>query len=356
MVCTPRAVVKFLFVLLLTSYVMTYSHPTKSETAIFTNEIDNNRMLVVITAPSSSDNYYKDVYNKILKYDIEYAKNIIGKDNIVVLGDKKAISILKKHLPDDILLQADMRDIWMRDFTTVNTYNPLQFRYAKAAQGGSNFDAQWVQKGFNRFAEKHDLQFRKTNLIMDGGNLVDNNKDSVIVTERFLQDNNLTYEKGKNALGELLDVKYIAIIPADDEEGLAHADGMAMFIDDNILAINKYDEPFRTKVLNELKQSLPGKKVIEIETRFDEDVWDESFSSACGIYTNSLVTENYIYMPIFGSDLDKKAIKLVQNNTTKKVVPIDASSVCFMGGSVRCLGWQVAGENAATIIEAARTK
>ena len=41
----------------------------------------------------------------------------------------------------------------------------------------------------------------------------------------------------------------------------------------------------------------------------------------------------------------------IQQNTSKTVHTIPAKNVCFMGGSVRCLAWQVEGENARKIIE-----
>ena len=327
------------------------SSSKETKPAEYTNK---DKMLIVITAPPSGDKYYKNVYDKIIRYDIEYTKKVIGKDNIIVLGDKKALSILKKELPENILLEANMRDIWMRDFSTVNPYNPVQFRYAAAAQGGSQHDADWVQKGFNNFTAKLGIKYPKTKYILDGGNLVDNYKDKAIVTERFLEDNDISYDQGKEILKKILDVKFVAIVPSDDEEGLAHADGMVMFINDNTVAVNKYTGDFRLSLISELRESFPKIKIVELETEYDNKIWDENFSSSCGIYTNSIVTENHIYMPIFGSDLDQKAIEKVQKNTKKKVIPINASSVCFMGGSVRCLGWQVTGKNAEKLIDAAK--
>ena len=53
---------------------------------------------------------------------------------------------------------------------------------------------------------------------------------------------------------------------------------------------------------------------------------------------------------------DQKALRMIKQNTTKKVIPINAESVCPMGGSVRCLTWQVTGENAVKLIQAARER
>ena len=78
------------------------------------------------------------------------------------------------------------------------------------------------------------------------------------------------------------------------------------------------------------------------------------FASACGIYVNSVVTNKYIYVPVFNKPKDKKVIETIQNNTSKTVITINAENVCFLGGSVRCLSWQLTGVNAKKIITAAR--
>ena len=321
-----------------------------------TNQHNKDRHLIVISAPSADTSYYKDVYEQIIAFDIAYAKAILGKDNVVVLGDKHAMSFLKKELPEDILLEASMRDIWMRDFSTINPHDPIQFRYTAAAQGGNQDDADWVQDAFAQLTDKLGMKYKSSNWILDGGNVVANHNDKVIVTDRFLDDNNLTREEAKAELQRLLGATQIAVIQADDPEGLAHADGMLMFIDDNTIVLNKYEEPFRSQVIDELESSFPEVHIIEIDAQFDDSIWDERFSSACGIYVNSLVTKNFIYLPIFGTQLDSLVVQQIQKHTKKEVIPINANNVCAMGGSVRCLAWQISGELARTFIEATQRK
>jgi agmatine deiminase len=327
---------------------------TKNSSMAFANIHDTNRMLVVISAPTADNEYYSDIYDNIIAFDIAYAKAVMGHDNVIVLGDDKALNKLRKELPEDILLHAPMRDIWMRDFTTIHPYSPIQFRYAAAAQSGNQKDADWVQEGFNSFSEKFGIDFPYTDLILDGGNVVDNHNGKAVVTDRFLKDNHLDKTKAKQILKKALHAEQVAIIPADDAKGLAHADGMVMFIDHNTLALNQYEEPYRTEILKELKTSFPSIKIIEIDATWDDSVWDKNFSSACGIYVNSLMTKQNIYMPIFGNELDDAILNRLAPHTSKKIIPIPAGKVCFMGGSVRCLGWQLHGNRAKILIEAAR--
>ena len=320
----------------------------------YTNQIDEDKMLLVITPPSINNSYYANAYDDIVAFDIAYAKHVMGKDNIIVLGDTETLNYLKQHLPEDILLHQSLEDIWLRDCSMVMPYAPTQFRYAAAAQG-NQADADYVQDKFNAFAKKHDIQFSKSAYILDGGNFVDNYNGRAILSDRFLVDNNLTYQVAVNYLIDELGLNEVAIISNDDPDGLAHADGQVMFIDDNTVAVTDYNEPaFQNDINAELRAAFPGINIIKIPTIVDTTVWDPNFGSSCGIHINSTVTENYIYMPIFGNTTDDQALQLVRNNTSKTVVPIDASLVCRMGGSVRCLSWQVVDENAKQLIAAAR--
>lgn len=326
----------------------------QKDTMTYTNQVDEEKMLLVITPPSINNNYYKNAYDDIVAFDIAYAKSVMGKDNIIVLGDQATLQYLKQHLPEDILLEQKLEDIWLRDCSMVMPSAPTQFRYAAAAQGNQT-DANYVQDKFNAFVKKYDIQFSKSSYILDGGNFVDNYNGRAILSDRFLSDNNLSYQAAKDYLQNDLGLDQVAIIPNDDPNGLAHADGQVMFIDDNTVAVTDYNEPaYQATIETELYAAFPGIQIITIPTIFDTTVWDPNFGSSCGIHINSTVTHNYIYLPIFGNSTDNQALQLVRDNTSKTVVPIDASLVCRMGGSVRCLSWQVVGENARKLIEAAR--
>ena len=112
--------------------------------------------------------------------------------------------------------------------------------------------------------------------------------------------------------------------PAD----LGHVDGMAMFIDENVLVINRYAEPLRSQVLAEIHGTFDNIQVIEIERAVDQSLGvDEHFSSVYGIYVNALVTNRFIYLPVFGEAMDQQVIHEIQNHTTKQVVPILSQAI-----------------------------
>ena len=66
------------------------------------------------------------------------------------------------------------------------------------------------------------------------------------------------------------------------------------------------------------------------------------------------MTFKNIYVPVFDMPHDQQAIDVIKQSTSKNVIAVNAEVVCQMGGSVRCLTWQLTGENAEKLILAAR--
>jgi len=307
------------------------------------------KMLIVIAAPSVHDKYYKKHFKKIIEFDIRYAKAVMGKDDIVVLADKETLPYLKDQLPAEILLEAEVEDIWLRDFATVHPTKMVKFAYDRPQEPT-------VEKSFLNFTLENNLQFQNSALKVDGGNVVDNDLDKIILTDKVLERNpKLSSSQIVAKLQQALGVSEVAIIPMD-EEYLGHSDGMVMFLDEKTVVMNDYhQEPdFKMAVLSALQKQLSGIKVHEIMgAGYGEHYGD--YASACGIYVNSVVTENYIYLPVFGNAVkDNAVVKKIQSLTNKTVITVNAQDVCFLGGNLRCLSWQLTGENAQKLIEAAK--
>ncbi len=316
------------------------------------NTISDEKMLLVLAAPSVNINedISEAIFSDIASFQINYAKTIINKghDNVIILVDAET-KAKYSEIPDDFLLVvAKDHHIWTRDFTTVDPYNPVQFRYSWSTMSQDESIA--VQDEFNSFTDQYLVERERTDLILDGGNLVDNYAGKVITTTRFLTDNNLTYADGKLKLMELLGVQEVAIIEPD-EEVMAHSDGQVMWLNENTLLVNDYSSSFGTdykeRLLNELTTSFPETTIIEVPVQFGE--------GACGINVNSVLTKHAIYVPVFGDNSYENAVmETMKNNSSKDVIPVMAKSVCNLGGTVRCLTWQLTGENAEKLILAAR--
>jgi agmatine deiminase len=307
-----------------------------------------DRAVLVLAAPRAGDAYYASVRDDILAFQRAYAESALKFDDVVILTDAAGREFFAETLPDDILIDAPMPDIWARDYSPVAPKGPVLFRYAAAAQGGSQDEADAVRDVFAGAMRELGVLTASdpptTDLILDGGNFVGNGAGKAVVTDRFLEDNGLTKAQGIAALKEIVGLDAVAVIPADDPDGLAHADGMVMFTDADTLFVNAYDEPLRTDILAILRDALPGTKIIEMPVVWHDQPFDARYGTSCGIYVNSVVTDNAIYVPQFGLPEDADAITLLLQHTEKPVIPIRADGVCAMGGSARCTVWHAEGE------------
>lgn len=312
--------------------------------------------LIVLAAPPH-DAYYAEVADDILDFHAGFAKKIIeAGDDVLILVNKKSAPRYQQRLGSGSILIAPMDDIWMRDFAWSNAANPVLFRYTAAAQGSGRKgqrDADYVQGKFVK-QMLAGLSYRTTKLLNDGGNLVDDYHGNVVLSTKFLTDNDLDETDARRAIQKVTGAKHVAFIDADEQGGLEHADGVVSFIDENTLIVNDYreDPAYENKLHADLNRGLPGVKIHRIVTPYDGSVMhDKRFGSACGLYTNALVTPKRIYLPQFGIPEDKQALATVRALTKKQVVPVSSKEVCHMGGGVRCMSWQLRGDNAKILLE-----
>lgn len=313
--------------------------------------------LIVLASPLSDDPYYQDVRQAIFDFHIEFAKQISSHDRYLILTDNASAPAYISALGEQHVVIAPMQDIWMRDFSLSNPTGPVMFRYTAAAQD-DQASADEVQDSFFRIIRKTGLAFSESDLLNDGGNFVDDYAGNVVISTKFLSDNNLTERQARAVLTQHNTIDRVAFIDADEQGGLEHADGVVSFIDTNTLLINRYpDDPdYSQQLLADLRRGLPGVIIHEIDAPYDSTrIYDQRFGSACGLYTNALVTPERIYLPQFGIPEDKPVLAFVRTLTRKQVIPVRSDKVCFMGGGVRCMTWQLRGGNARRLISAIKS-
>ena len=312
--------------------------------------------LIVLAAPITGDSYYGEVAGEIFDFHVAYAKAIRAPDQVLILTDEAAYDRYAAVLGSEKVLVAPMADIWARDFGPSNAEDPVYFRYTAAGQGGGysgQDDADAVQIALAELTDAADMTIRATHFLNDGGNFVDDYAGNAVVSTKFLKDNDLTEDEARAVLQRVTGIKQVAFIEADEQGGLEHADGVVSFVDTNTLVINSYpeDPAYARQLRADLERGLPGVTIHEIVTPYDgSEIYDERFGSACGLYTNALVTPERVYLPQFGIPEDATALALVRAATPREVVPVSSSQVCKMGGGVRCMSWQLRGAQAAALL------
>ena len=310
---------------------------------------------IVLAATTPTDDYYGKEYEAYRDFQIAFAKTIHQHDHVTVLVDATMASDYREHLPFNTILEFNMGDIWMRDFSPVRSNKQVLFNYQPSYL--SKADSKYIQTRFEKFRKHNNFHHWmpiKHSLVLDGGNVVDNFVDKAILTDRVCKDNPkyskyAIVEEFKSVLGYC----YIAIIP-DLGDRTGHSDGIVAFIDENVVAITALPEA-DDKLLRAAMEEAFGVntvKMVTLPSICPNETW-KGFDSACGLHVNLIYTMTHLYVPIFGKccenqqksqseELDSQVLSIIQSNTSKKVIPINVPyKVCRMGGSVRCLSWQL---------------
>ena len=308
--------------------------------------------LIILAPPPDGDEYYADVLDDIFDFHVAYARKILKHDDVIILSGKDFYADYVAELGAKHVAPVEMQDIWMRDFSPLNAAAPVMMRYSAEGQGGGRkgqSDADAVQEVLAEAVESAGLSFTESDLLNDGGNFVDDYAGNVVLSRKFLRDNRLSEEKGRAAIRKVTGAKNVAFIEADEQGGLEHADGVVAFVAENTLVINSYPEDLKyaSALKADLRRGLPNVTIHEIITPYDgSKIYDKRFGSACGLYTNMLVTPTRIYFPQFGIPEDAKALANLRGWTDRQVIPVSSQQVCQMGGGVRCMSWQLRGMQA----------
>jgi len=316
-----------------------------------------SKELIVLAGPPSSGDYYDGIESRIRDFHIAFAEQISAHDDVLVLVAQRDLAAYSAALGEDNVIVAPQLDIWMRDFTLSNAAAPVMFRYTSAGQGGGRGGqraADEVQDDFAALLEEAGVIFSASDWLNDGGNFVDDYAGRVVVSRKFLADNSVSEEQARTYLTSLPEIDHVAFIDADEQGGLEHADGVVAFVDPNVLVINSYpeDPAYSAQLIADLRAGLPNVTIHEITTPYDGSaIYDERFGSACGLYTNMLVTPDRIYFPQFGIPDDQAALQSMREWTSKDVIPVASGGICEMGGGVRCMSLQMRGDNAALLLD-----
>lgn len=252
------------------------------------------------------------------------------------------VTITKQHL-DQPTSRFTYDDIWLRDVAPVITTRMVKFRYAPSYLAKA--DRTYLDTRFRAWLKQMHFQYRTSDLVLDGGNLVWNGHDTVILTEHVFKDNpEWSRQEIVSELKYQLNVSHVIIIPAEPGDVLGHADGMVKFINAQTLYVSDFsgDDVLVHTVERRIKAELPAAKFVILPSAYTaKDQYDRKIASAKGLYINMLETPDTIYVPHYDLPADQQVLKIIRAHTAKKVVPIDVAKISTTGGSVHCLTWDV---------------
>lgn len=233
-------------------------------------------------------------------------------------------------------LLDNTRDIWLRDFMPVKTKSGkyISFRYEPSYLK----DYPKLHTDFRKeIAPSLSFEsFVSSDINLDGGNIVFSpSRETAIISDRiFMENRNYSSAELVRELERLLEAQII-IIPSLRSDMTGHADGMIRFVDENTAVGNASRSLFGLEARIKVALRNHGIEVI------DFPYFNSKGNSAVGCYLNFLETEQTIFLPVFGVDMDNEAIDTAKNIFNKTIVPININEIAEQGGVLNCISWEI---------------
>ena len=305
--------------------------------------------MIVVSLPGENDEKYYAELDYIAKYFSELDSATFGRDHLFIIHDKSGRSYLDqysfKHA--NFIEVKDFLDPWLRDFPP--TMPKIQVKLKYKPQYLSAAHAIRDEETFANFSKLVDLpDLTHLDIVLEGGNIVENGKDIAVVSGRIFEDNKDMTEADIKAKLEAA-IKRSVVFIEDPMDTTGHADGIVTFVEEDVLLVAYYvehNQSYYQRIQYEVEKAFPDVLVVPLPSyQVGKTSWN--ISSSVGSYANSLVTYNTVYLPFFSNETyNQKALEVFKNNTDKDVIPIrSAGNLGVLGGSIRCLSWQIDAEH-----------
>jgi len=232
------------------------------------------------------------------------------------------------------------KDVWAVDFMPIQielekfiqfVYNPSYLQSKASLKTISNTE---------QICKEIGIETIKTNIVLDGGNVV-KTTNKVFITDRVFKDNP-NYERKKliKELYELLQIEKLYLLPEQPGDFTGHSDGMIRFIDENTIIVNDYSkEKKEFYSAFEIAVHNTGLDCIKIPYNIYNNKSDKN---ANGDYINYLQMDNLVVIPTFNLKEDEIVVKQFEELFTgQKIVTVESNEIAKDGGILNCITWNL---------------
>ncbi|MDY4255273.1 MAG: agmatine deiminase family protein [Oscillospiraceae bacterium] len=232
-------------------------------------------------------------------------------------------------------LISNCKDIWLRDFMPIKTKSGkyVSFRYEPSYL---EKDSKLRTDFWEEIAPSLSLEnIVYSDINLDGGNVVFSpSREKAAISDRIFMEN-WEYSSAElvQKLEQLLEAR-VVIIPSLRSDMTGHADGMVRFVDENTVVGNRTG--YRYGLEMQIKLTLRNHGIQVCDFPYYESKGD----SAIGCYLNFLETEQHLFLPVFGVDMDSEAVETAKNIFNKTIIPVNINEIAKDGGVLNCISWE----------------
>ena len=302
-----------------------------------------------------------------MKFYDEFLKDYIFKLQeeiriIIIACSSQSEQLIKDKFPEnkyETIVIPEAVDIWIRDWAPV-PLNPgnKEFTHLKPDFTTGYYNGLYqsyipkLNKAGSILSEYLGINTIPLPLKSDGGNFAYNGKDTIILTNRIISNNeNLSIGEIKNYFKQIPGVEKVIFIPVEPEDVTGHTDGTVRFIDEDTVVIASYPKKytqeylFTSKLAEELTAQLGSNyKIIRIENEIIKDESSRAITaSATGNYVNFLKLGSKIFLPQYGIHQDLSAYKTLKYELPAcEIIRVnikDIRQISKDGGVLNCVTW-----------------
>ncbi|MCK5686894.1 agmatine deiminase family protein [bacterium] len=205
-----------------------------------------------------------------------------------------------------------------------------------------------------KVAEHCGFNYYKPSLILPGGNLIIDGKGTAFMTDVVFDsseggDPSMTHAKIEKIFNNFYNVERVVIIPKMNRDGTGHIDMFCKLLPGNVFIVGEYASPSdgasgNYDILNKNAETLAGMKDLDGNSYKVVRIPMPKYTGTSFSYTNSLILNKTVLVPIYGKSFDDTALKIYRDNMPGyKVVGFDCSRIITANGAIHCISKLVMG-------------
>lgn len=246
-----------------------------------------------------------------------------------------------KHRNVDFNFLPDTKDVWAVDYMPlqVEVDKFVRFLYQPPYLTKSKKSTKTISD-VDKICNEIGIETIKSNIILDGGNIVRSN-NKVIMTDRVFTDNpKLERNQIIREVHELLQIEKLYFVPEQPGDFTGHADGMVRFLDEDTVIINDYKKE-KSNFYRAFEIAIHNTGLNRV--RIPYNVYDnKSNDQANGDYINYLQMDNLIILPTFGLKVDDEVIRQFEDLFAgQRIETVDSNEIANDGGVLNCITWNI---------------
>ncbi|QMU60951.1 MAG: agmatine deiminase [Gammaproteobacteria bacterium] len=310
---------------------------------------------------SNQLNEIEVTYTEMSRYIARHQKLIlVAYDLAHVLHIQETLTQQEIEQKNVLIIPVPTNDTWVRDYgpITVKSDSELKFLdFGFDAWGGKythDHDDAFNQQF--KFHLNNDISSQKINFILEGGNLEVNSKGVLLISSNCFKRRTsklhaqfTTFERNfENWFGcnRVLWINDVALF-GDDTDG--HIDTLARYCGDDVVvysASTHHSDPNNesldslNKQLNKIKRNDSSISEL-IPLPLPTPIFNNG-SQLPATYTNFLITNEYVLVPVFNDKQDTHALKTIDTLfPSREIIDIESNTLIQQFGGIHCATMQI---------------